>query len=433
MVRAVVELLHMAGLGKSRTPGRGLAGTGKKGAGGRDVWTSFQIGNIVLPSGRVLREVILACIERQVENGKHASGNWLILATLTVVCALLCAVPARAASRYVLGMSAAFTGPSGGLGIELYRGSMAYFSHLNANGGVGGAKVSVAVLDDGYQPDPAVENTLEFLKDRDVRCLFNYVGTPTVTRILPLLKGYKGTRKLLLFPFTGAEPQRQPPYRAFVFNLRASYLQELAGLVEKFVGLGRSRLAVFYQADAFGRSGWEGAHRALEARGLKLAGEATYRRGVRFEESMERQVAILKQSNPDAILSIGSYAACAAFIRDARDHGLDIPIANVSFVGSENLLALLQGVGRERGLDYTRNLINTQVVPSYEDMSLPAVREYRELMDSINPAPPEMADPGYLPLRYSFTGFEGFLNAKVMAPHTGILRAKSGPGLGRGR
>jgi len=361
----------------------------------------------------------------------HVSGRWLNLAVLVLVCFFGCAGPVRAGDRYVLGMSAAFTGPSGGLGIELYRGAMACFAHLNANGGVCGRKVVIAALDDGYQPDPVVENTIEFIRAEDVQCLFNYVGTPTVTRILPLLNGYKGKRKFLFFPFTGAEPQRQFPYKPLVFNLRASYLQELAGLVERFVDLNRARMAVFYQADAYGRGGWEGARRALEVRGLKLACEATYRRGARFEESMAQQVDILKRARPDAILSVGSYAACAAFIRDARDQGLDVPIANVSFVGSEHLLALLEGAGRERGRDYTRNLINTQVVPSYEDLSLPAVREYRECMDSINPAPPAMADPGYRPLRYSFTGFEGFLNAKVMAHILEIYGRNPGKGLGR--
>lgn len=344
-----------------------------------------------------------------------SSWRWPCLVALATLCLVVTSFRAWAGERYILGMSAAFTGPSGGLGVELYRGSMAYFQHLNDNGGINGKMIEIAPLDDGYQPDPAIDNTIAFLHDSETLCLFNYVGTPTVTRILPLLKGYKGNQKLLFFPFTGAEPQRQPPYKEFVFNLRASYRQELEGLVNKFIGLGRTRMAVFYQADAYGRSGWDGATRALAAKGLDLVGEATYRRGTRFDESMEQQVNILKRSKPDAILSIGSYAACAAFIRDARDMGLDVPIANVSFVGSENLLALLETVGRDVGRDYIGNLINTQVVPSYEDLSLPAVREYRKIMDAVNPQSPELADPAYKPLKYSFTSFEGFLNAKVMA------------------
>ncbi len=321
---------------------------------------------------------------------------------------------AHAANNYVLGMSAAFTGPSSGLGIELYRGSVAYLTHVNQSGGVRGKPVIISNLDDGYHPAPAINNTVEFMKRDEILCLFNYVGTPTVTRVLPLLKGYDGLQKTLFFPFTGAEPQRKPPYSEHVFNLRASYRQELTGLVDKFIDIGRKRLAVFYQADAYGRGGWDGAQRALASHGLSLAGEATYRRGARFGDSMLRQVRIIKRSRPDAVISIGSYAAGAAFIRDARDMGLDVPIANLSFVGSENLLALLEQLNERGGRDYTSHLINTQVVPSYEDLSMPAVREYRALMEKNPPAPPVEADPEYRPLKYSFTSFEGYLNAKVM-------------------
>jgi hypothetical protein len=56
-------------------------------------------------------------------------------------------------------------------------------------------------------------------------------------------------------------------------------------------------------------------------------------------------VDILRAAGAEAVISIGAYAACAALIRDARDAGWEVPIANVSFVGSENLLSLLQAAG----------------------------------------------------------------------------------------
>lgn len=336
------------------------------------------------------------------------------IALLTLCVVLIAVGSSHAASRYVLGMSAAFTGPSRGLGIELYRGSAAYFQSLNMAGGINGKPVLMETMDDGYHPDPAIRNTISLMKKADVLCLFNYVGTPTVTRILTLLKGYRGYRKPLFFPFTGAEPQRQEPYVDYVFSLRASYRQEIAGLVDNFMRLGMNRIAIFYQADAYGRSGWDGARRALTKYGQTLVAEATYKRGSGFGEYMSSQVDIIKQGKPDAIISVGSYAACAAFIRDARDMGLDVPIANLSFVGSENMLMLLKEAGKVSGRDYTVDLVNTQVVPNYEDLNLPAVREYRELMIANQPDPPEVADPNYTPLKYSFTSFEGFLNAKLM-------------------
>ena len=178
----------------------------------------------------------------------------------------------------VLGMSAAFSGPSRGLGSELYRGAMAYFNYVNDNGGVAGRKITLKLYDDGYQPDPCVRNTMNLMLEDNVFLLFGYVGTPTVTRVLPLLKKFQDEQVYLFFPFTGAQPQREPPYGDFAFNLRASYRQETAGLVNNFLDAGKRKIGVFYQADAYGRSGWAGVRAALDRHGERLAGEATYRR-----------------------------------------------------------------------------------------------------------------------------------------------------------
>ncbi|HSE84581.1 MAG TPA: ABC transporter substrate-binding protein, partial [Thermodesulfobacteriota bacterium] len=57
-------------------------------------------------------------------------------------------------------MSAAFTGPSKNLGIELYRGAMTYIEHVNQAGGINGRKIEIKTYDDGYNPVPAIENTI---------------------------------------------------------------------------------------------------------------------------------------------------------------------------------------------------------------------------------------------------------------------------------
>lgn len=334
------------------------------------------------------------------------------------------------ATELRVGMSAAFSGASRGLGIELYRGSMAYLDEINRLGGIHGRQITITAYDDGYQPNAAVQNSLKLMLEDNVFLLFNYVGTPTVTRVLPLLKKYERMHFFLFFPFTGAQPHREAPYGPMAVNLRASYRQETRGLVDNFAEAGRSRIAVMYQADAYGRSGWVGVREALAERGLKMVGEATYTRGAKFTESLDRQVAILQEVQPDAIISIGAYEACAAFIRDARKAGLDVPIANVSFVGSESLLALLTTASAADKTDYTRNLVNSQVVPSYEHTETPVVREYRALMDKHKPAPPRgFGDGGYQPLPHSFVSLEGFLNAKLLVE---VLR-RLGPNPERSR
>jgi ABC-type branched-subunit amino acid transport system substrate-binding protein len=141
-----------------------------------------------------------------------------------------------------------------------------------------------------------------------------------------------------------------------------------------------------------------------------------YEGGAGVEQSYTRQVEILRGAGADAVVVVGSYAAAAGFIRDARDRGWQVPIATLSFAGSENLLQLLTQAGSARGVDYTQGLIHSQVVPSYDDRSLSAIREYRDDMQRYPYRPaPAFADSDYRPMPVSAASLEGYLNAKLMA------------------
>lgn len=114
--------------------------------------------------------------------------------------------PNVAAKDLTIGMSAAFKGPTGGLGTELYRGSMAYLNYINESGGIHGKKISINAYDDGYNPVPAIENTIKLIEKDNVFLLFNYVGTPTVTRVLPILKNYSDKSVYLFFLLRARSP-----------------------------------------------------------------------------------------------------------------------------------------------------------------------------------------------------------------------------------
>jgi len=204
---------------------------------------------------------------------------------------------AQEPKELTFGMSAAFTGANGEMGIEFYRGVMAYLEHLNANGGAGGWKINVLPANDGYNPGPCFQNTVRFIMDDEVFALFSYVGTPTTTHILPLLQKFKKQHPFLLFPLTGAQPLRAAPFGKHVYNLRASYFEETAGLVDHLIDVGRDRIAVFYQNDAYGRTGWDGVRRALQKHDLSIVGEAAYQRGATFDRDFSEEVETLMASN----------------------------------------------------------------------------------------------------------------------------------------
>src|SRR5581483_3993304 len=175
-----------------------------------------------------------------------------------------------------------------------------------------------------------------------VFALFGYVGTPTLVKALPAIQEYSKDGLFLFSDFTGAQPQREAPNDKFVFNVRASYRQETAAIVKNYLKLGYKNIGVFIQDDAYGRSGEDGVKRALASKGMAIAAETTYQRNTPYETSMAPAVDILKKANVDAVIAVGAYAQCAAFIRDARNSGWDAPIANVSFVGASQLLKKLQ-------------------------------------------------------------------------------------------
>ena len=238
--------------------------------------------------------------------------------------------PGVSARDVKIGMSAAFKGSSAGLGIELYRGALAYYSEINQRGGIHGRSISVVALDDGYEPTPCIKNTIDLVEREQVFFLSNYVGTPTLTRALPVIKRYAEQQVVLVGNFTGAQPQREAPYVEHVFNVRASYRQEMAALVDRFWQLGARNIGVYSQADAYGRSGTDGVSRALALRGAKVAAETTYQRGAKFDDDVAPAVNALRRTGVDAVLCTGAYQGCGAFVRAARDAGWNVPISNVS-------------------------------------------------------------------------------------------------------
>ena len=309
------------------------------------------------------------------------------------------ALPAFAqGSRIVLGQSAAFSGPAAQLGIQMNRGARIYFDALNAQGGVNGNTIELRTLDDGYEPERCKANTDKFIKD-EAFALFGYVGTPTCLAALPLVI----EAGLPFFgPFTGAEALRDPFHKT-VFHLRASYYDETALIVKQLTSLGLKKIAVFYQDDAYGKAGLEGVRRALKAQSLEPVALGTFARNT---VDIAAAVKAIAPAIPDAIVQIGAYQACAAFIRAARKAGYGGTFFNVSFVGTQ---ALADELGRE-GL----GIVVSQVMPFPFSTTTPISREY---LDAVRKAGGD-AQPNY-------SSMEGYLAAKVFAE--GLKRAGRNP------
>ncbi len=295
-----------------------------------------------------------------------------------------------------LGQSCPLTGDSAQLGIQFNAGANVCFDLLNAKGGVGGRAIEILALDDGYEPTRCAENTAKLISE-DVFALFGYIGTPTSLAALPL--AIKANLPFIA-PFTGAMSLREP-LNKLVFHLRASYEDETAAIVKQLNTLGLKNIAVFYQNDAYGKAGLDGATKALAKFGSKPVALGTVERN-----SMDVSGAIkaLVPAKPEAIIQVGSYKSCAAFVREARKAGFGGQFFNVSFVGTK---ALSDELGKEGA-----GVVVTQVVPSPFNLATPVAREFQAAVAAHGKG-----------VNINFSSFEGYLAAKMFAD--GLSRAGS--------
>lgn len=300
---------------------------------------------------------------------------------------------------FVLGQSAATTGPAAQLGIQMHQGARLYFDAINAQGGVSGRPIELRLLDDGYEPERCKANTEQFIA-KEVFALFGYVGTPTSLAALPLVNQ---ARIPFFGPFTGAQALRDPFSRP-VFHVRASYYDETALIVRQLTELGLKKIAVFRQDDSYGQAGLDGVQRALASKGLEPVAVGLVKRN---SVDVAAAVAAIVAKRPDAVVQISAYKSCAAFIRAARKAGYGGTFYNVSFVGTQ---ALADELGKE-----AHGVMVTQVMPYPFGTASGITREYLQALRQAGGTD-----------KPNYSSMEGYVAARVFVE--GLKRAGKNPG-----
>ena len=292
------------------------------------------------------------------------------------------------AERVVFGQSAALSGPAQELGSNMRLGILAAFHEVNERGGVHGRTLELVSLDDAYEPEAAITNTLELIREEGVFALIGEVGTPTSRSATPIAAD-EGVP--FIAPFTGAEFLRDDNWDNIV-NLRASYYQETEEMVARLTqDLSITRISVLYQDDSYGRAGYRGVRNALDRRQMEPASIGLYPRNT---TAVRAALFDLNQGDPEAVIMIGAYEPVAAMVSLARDTGANPVFLTVSFVGSNALANQL----REEGA----GVYVTQVVPFPTDDSLPVVSSYLNALNAYD----RFSDPG-------FVSFEGYLAGRL--------------------
>lgn len=292
-----------------------------------------------------------------------------------------------------IGMSAPMSGPNGAYGQDMRQVITGYFDQLNKSGGINGRRLTLVSLDDGYETDRTVANTRKLIEESRVFALLQYYGSTPTTQAMNDVFG--PARVPLVGTISGADSIRQSPKdnpnNRYMFNVRASYADETAAMVNQLISLRVNNIAVFYQNDGFGKSGLDGVAAALKRHNLAPSAVGAVERNSLDVTAAAKAIA---KATPQAVIMVTLYKPTAAFVREMRKLGQNPQFLTLSPVGAEQL-------AKELG-DDARGIGISQVMPYPFIDTAPVVRDYQRLMQ------------GMKSTAYTYYGIEAYVTARVM-------------------
>jgi len=136
------------------------------------------------------------------------NSSWILFA------AAAAAMPAFAQDAYVIGVSAAMTGPGSSIYAPVVDAMKAYLEHVNGKGGINGKPVRVVVHDNQAKPSKAAADAKRLLSQDNVVMLVN---TSLSSTYAPMVAEAKRAKVPLYFAGSVCPKETYPPADALQF------------------------------------------------------------------------------------------------------------------------------------------------------------------------------------------------------------------------
>jgi branched-chain amino acid transport system substrate-binding protein len=299
---------------------------------------------------------------------------------------------AWAAEDILIGQTADLSSVAGQQMKEFNAGALAYFSLVNAKGGVKGRPIKLQSLDDAFSAEKAAVNAKKLIDQPAVLALFGTRGTDPSEAVMKLADA---NRVALVGPVTGADSTRES---AFTYPVRASYRDEVEKMLEH-LSFVPARLALVVQDDKFGNP----LAAFIESQLKQTYRTTTVVAKVKFprkKPDLSAEAAQILNTEPNAVIALCNPTSCESLVRHLHDQAKAKakPRPTVYQTSISDMYTQYKKLGPEvvAGHPYT------QVLPDPNRGVSAMVREYRAAMLKAN-----------APLTYRT--YEGYVSAAVMA------------------
>ena len=215
-----------------------------------------------------------------------------------------------------IGATLPLTGTAAVAGQGLQAGLKIAAEEINANGGIGGRKVELKLLDDGFTPDRVVTNVRRLVSQEHVYALVAPAGSQGLPGAWPFIKE-NGTP--VWGPVSPSDPHQQE-----VYLLGPTRQTQDQVAIDYFAAQGVKRLAVIQQDNDLGVS----AQAALDAQlpkhaDMTLVAQETTQTGATDVSSAVNNVVA---ANPDAVLLATDNTQVALVLQQLRGRGVNVPV-----------------------------------------------------------------------------------------------------------
>jgi branched-chain amino acid transport system substrate-binding protein len=283
--------------------------------------------------------------------------------------------------------SLGLTGPVADYAAAKQAGSKLLFDEVNAGGGIGGRKIEMVFVDDGYKGDLAAKNLALAAKDASVIAMLGPLGVPVVDGLIDAAE----QNGLPIVGMSSGSDKSRARIGKFMFPMRATYGDEARATIKQLQVIGHKAFTVIYQDDPFGKSIRDSYVSALQTAGLRAVFETPLARGSELTAQQIQQLDAHKQTV--TLLALTTQSAAIA-LKQMRNAGNYSQAYGMSVLGG---VALIQQAGA-----LAAGTAISQIVPNLKSTALPIVRAYMKACQSAKAEPSQYA-------------FEAYLEAKILS------------------
>jgi ABC-type branched-subunit amino acid transport system substrate-binding protein len=283
----------------------------------------------------------------------------------------------------VIGSHQPLTGPAAPGYSEIAPAAKAFFTYVNARGGVNGRKINLIYKDDGYNPTKTVSVVKQLVLQSKVFAIWGGLGTPTHTKVVSYLNS---SRVPDLFVSSGCPCWDDGGSHPYTFGWQPNYTIEgkILGqyIKQHFAG---KKVGVFYQDDDFGKGGLAGIQKEMPK--SQIVSTQAYEPG---NTNVAPQITAIQKAGAQVLVdfTIPAYTALGQLTSFKLGYKPQIVVSNVG-IDPTTVGGLLKAFSKGKAdTALIEGAITDGYLPSTADRSNAWIRLFKQIHDQYDAKAP---------------------------------------------